>query len=73
MRANEEELRQEREDNVRGLPPKDRTMVRAPVCRGCMEKRLAVCICCLNFPVCEDSSGKPGCWVSEKCAGCAEK
>ena len=71
--VDEEELRREREDNIKGVPPKDQTMVAAPKCRGCLDKRLAICICCVNFPICEDTSAKPGCWVSANCHGCVRR
>lgn len=68
--VDQEELRRERDDNIKGVPKKDKTMVPPEMCPGCRDKQFAICICCVNFPICESKEGKPRCWVGKQCAAC---
>lgn len=71
--VDQEELRRERDENISGVAPKDMTMAAPVACRGCSAKEFAVCLCCINYPICNDDRRKPGCWVSEKCRDCERR
>lgn len=73
------DLQRERDENLRGVKPRSQERAYPPrnerggvpnKCRACGDRRLAICTCCINFPICEDKSDKPHCWVGNRCLKC---